>query len=146
MRKFLGLAVGSLLCVLAFATVSMAQNTGWDFSVRGIDAVAEKSRTGNYYRVYVTVDNESTNKTYGGYGTVKVVLVLSNPDGGDEIFNEVENVEIENGSSEKVEFSFNRDIHYSYLDYRINLKSPGGGIFDNESGNISVDWRESDWD
>lgn len=139
MRKFLGLAVGSLLCALALATTSMA-DTGWDFSVESVKASAEKSRTGNYYRAYVTVFNESTNSTYGGYGTVKVVLKLTNPDGGDEIFRETEEVEIKNGSSEKVEFSFNRDIHYSYLDYRVSLQSSGSGVFDTESGNISVDW------
>ena len=139
MRKFLGLAVGSLLCALALTTTSMA-DTGWDFSVESVKASAEKSRTGNYYRVYVGVFNESTNRTYDGYGTVKVVLKLTNPDGGDEIFRETEEIEIKNGSSEKVEFSFNRDVHYSYLDYRVSLQSSGGGVFDTESGDVRVDW------
>ena len=140
MRKFLGLAVGSLLCALALATASLA-DTGWDFSVRSVKATAEKSRTGNYYRVYVRVRNESTNRTYGGYGTVKVVLILTNPDGGARIFSDSEKVEIENGATEQLEFSLNRDIHYSYLDYRVGLESPGGGVFDSESGNLSVDWE-----
>lgn len=149
MRKFLGLAVSSLLCALAFATVSMAQSQtgGWDFSVKGIQAVAEKSRTGNYYRVYVTVRSESTNQTYGGYGTVRVDLRISDPNSGEELLREVEKVEIKNGKSETVEFRFNRDVHYSYLDYVVNIKpSSSDGIFDSEPGNLSVDWRESKWD
>ena len=149
MRKFLSLAVSGLLCVLAFTTASMAQSQtgGWDFSVKGIQAIAENSRTGNYYRVYVTVRSDSTNQTYGGYGTVRVVLRISDPNSGEELFNEVEKVEIKNGKSETVEFSFNRDVHYSYLDYVINIKpSSSDGILDNESGNLSVDWRKSKWD
>lgn len=143
MRKFLGLAVSGLLCALAFATVAMAQSQtgGWDFSVKGIQAIAEKSRTGNYYKVSVTVRSESTNETYGGYGTVRVVLKISDPNSGEELFNEVEKVEIENGKSETVEFSFNRDVHYSYLDYGVNIQpASSGGVFDSESGNLSVDW------
>jgi len=142
MRKFLVLAVSSLLCVLVFTTVVLARESAkWDFKIQGVSIIASEARDEKIYKAEVFVNNYSTNETYDGYGTVKVRLAVSNPDGGDLLFSGVESIEIKNGSEGSVEFKFSNGIRYKYLDYRVQLFAPNNDKFDEDEGNgVRVEW------
>lgn len=114
------------LLIVLVALVLSAASEGWDFAISPKPrAIFDTTGKGDYEFDF-GVENRSTNDTYRGNGTVRVITLATNPDGGESLFSEDEKVEMKNNTSKHFEYKFKSALKLGRIHVKITLTSPNG--------------------